>query len=791
MKKKNLFTLLLIIVPCLIFWQFFLNDAYPFPGSYHIAWFEPWKTDNFINNTIVVSHKPISHDVFRQIFPFKLLAIDYFKNISLPLWNPYNGSGMPLMATANIGFLDPLNLIFLFFPTQTSWSISIIIQMVLITFFTYLYCRKISLSKHASLFSSFVFLFSGFVIIRSSYQMYNLAISTIPLNLFLIETFFKNTKTKLIYLLPFSIATSIFSTQPQLSLYVISFTFIYLIFRIFGLKNHNTIKFKNIFFLLFLVLIGIGISSVQLFPTYELYQHANISAHSSHFIIDRFLLPLKHFITIFIPNYFGNPSIYNYWEGLDYEETIMHIGLIPCFFVFYAFLNKDKKYKNLILFYSLSVLISFLLMLNWSFSNLFYSLKIPLISTGNPARLSLLLTFSLAIFSGIGFEYFSVKKIIRKKLLVSILFIFILIALIFTYTNTYNYLDKPCTEGIIANCKTVSVRNTLLEVFFFLISIPLLGFALIKKRGIILACLISLILIQGYYNSYKFLAFSPKETFYPKNELISVIKKLNIDKNSRFFGLEEANIKTNFATYFKFYDPQYYHPLYIKRYGEIVSFANKNIYPPVLQRSDVEIINTINPDEKLKKRRDKLFSILGINYLIYKNLENLNEDMFWHNNNWSIQKINNSRINIVTEYEIENNDKKTLEKLFKDEFKPDKKVFLKKEPQIKIEGKLENKNAKIIEDKGSTLSLLVNIDQNAILVISDNYYPGWKAFIDNKETEIFQANYNFRAIIIPKGNHVVKFIYQPSSVRLGLLLSFFSIATLLIFYFFARNHMFK
>lgn len=792
MKNRNLVLFIIIIVPCLIFWQLFFKNLYPFPGSYHIAWFEPWKTDNFINNTILVQHKPILHDVFRQILPFKLLAIDFFKNFNLPLWNPYNGSGMPLMATANIGFFDPLNLIIMLFPLEIGWSISIIIQMVLITTFTYLYLRKISFSKWASVFSSFVFLFSGFVIIRSSYEMYNLAISTLPLNLLLLETFIKNTKTKLIYVLPFSISLSIFSTQPQISLYIIIFTLAYLIFRIFTFNKQLKTKIKHTLFLLFLIIIGIGISSIQLFPTFELFQHANMTSSSSQFILDRFLLPFKHLITIFIPNYFGNPSTYNYWEGLDYEETIMYVGLIPCFFIFYALLNRDIKYKNLIFFYLLASLASILLMINSSLSTFFYSLKIPLISTGNPARLSLLFTFSAAILAGIGFEYFSTKKILRKKLLVSILAMFILIGIILIYTKTYNYLDKPCVEEIITSCKTVSTRNTLLETFFFLFSIPFLLLALFKKRGIILACLISLILIQGYYNSYKYLPFSPKETFYPKNELISVVQKLSKDKNSRFFGLEEANIKTNFATYFKFYDPQYYHPLYIKRYGEIIAFSNKKAYPPFLQRSDVEITNALKLSDDLNERRNKLFSVLGVKYLIYKKSDIPNENIFWQNDKWKIQKINNNtRINLVTDYEVINEDKKMLEKIFSNDFEVNKKVLLKKEIPIKINQEIKNANIEITEDKGSILSLLVKVDNDAILVLADNYYPGWKAFTDNKEVEIFQANYNFRAIVVPKGNHVVKFVYYPFSVKLGLLFSFCSIVVLLVFYFLARNHMFK
>ena len=55
----------------------------------------------------------------------------------------------------------------------------------------------------------------------------------------------------------------------------------------------------------------------------------------------------------------------------------------------------------------------------------------------------------------------------------------------------------------------------------------------------------------------------------------------------------------------------------------------------------------------------------------------------------------------------------------------------------------------------------------AFLVLSDVYYPGWKATVDDKSTRIFRTNYLQRGIKIPKGSHTIKFKFQPTSFRLG------------------------
>ena len=48
-----------------------------------------------------------------------------------------------------------------------------------------------------------------------------------------------------------------------------------------------------------------------------------------------------------------------------------------------------------------------------------------------------------------------------------------------------------------------------------------------------------------------------------------------------------------------------------------------------------------------------------------------------------------------------------------------------------------------------------------MLFLSDNFYPEWEAKIDNKNTKILKANYSFRAVSVPKGEHRVNFFYNP------------------------------
>ncbi len=59
----------------------------------------------------------------------------------------------------------------------------------------------------------------------------------------------------------------------------------------------------------------------------------------------------------------------------------------------------------------------------------------------------------------------------------------------------------------------------------------------------------------------------------------------------------------------------------------------------------------------------------------------------------------------------------------------------------------------------------------SILVLSENHYPGWRAFVDDKSVDVLRVNYNLRGVAVPAGSHVVKFVYQPKSVVIGLVIS--------------------
>jgi Bacterial membrane protein YfhO len=61
--------------------------------------------------------------------------------------------------------------------------------------------------------------------------------------------------------------------------------------------------------------------------------------------------------------------------------------------------------------------------------------------------------------------------------------------------------------------------------------------------------------------------------------------------------------------------------------------------------------------------------------------------------------------------------------------------------------------------------LSIHCAGDRILLLGDIYFPGWSARVDGKSVEIVRADYLFRAVLVPKGDHSVQFTYNPYSVE--------------------------
>jgi len=218
--------------------------------------------------------------------------------------------------------------------------------------------------------------------------------------------------------------------------------------------------------------------------------------------------------------------------------------------------------------------------------------------------------------------------------------------------------------------------------------------------------------------------------------------------------------------------------------------------------------------------------------LIYSRLEGLQgkkEDLLKEN---TIKLYRNRNVFprawLVKDYRVLDSDQ-ILSTITSKDFHPDKKVFLEEEPKWQKEGMggkhlpappsfgtgaarqggplsgLPEK-VEILSETNNKLCLQVKTAESGLLLLSDTYYPGWKAFVhpvrydsynqvnlvdtslsnrvNEREVRILKADYNFRAIPLEPGEYEVKFIYDPISFKIGMLVSLFTLIGIVAWFLF-------
>lgn len=83
-----------------------------------------------------------------------------------------------------------------------------------------------------------------------------------------------------------------------------------------------------------------------------------------------------------------------------------------------------------------------------------------------------------------------------------------------------------------------------------------------------------------------------------------------------------------------------------------------------------------------------------------------------------------------------------------------------------------------LDERPNYIKIDVETTENGVFILSDAYYPGWKARLNKKRVKIYPAFSALRAVFIPKGGHELEFFYRPWTFYLGALLTFLSMVFL-------------
>lgn len=79
--------------------------------------------------------------------------------------------------------------------------------------------------------------------------------------------------------------------------------------------------------------------------------------------------------------------------------------------------------------------------------------------------------------------------------------------------------------------------------------------------------------------------------------------------------------------------------------------------------------------------------------------------------------------------------------------------------------------ARMVVDGATQVVIDAVAPRGGWLLLSDTWYPGWKATVDGRPAPMLRANVAHRAVSLPPGNHRVVFRFRPASTARGFVLS--------------------
>jgi hypothetical protein len=123
---------------------------------------------------------------------------------------------------------------------------------------------------------------------------------------------------------------------------------------------------------------------------------------------------------------------------------------------------------------------------------------------------------------------------------------------------------------------------------------------------------------------------------------------------------------------------------------------------------------------------------------------------------------------VVGRAEVIADEEAILKRMRDPQFNPATAVILERAPGIAMaSGDSPIGTCQVRKYENGDLDVDTDTTRDGYLVLSEVYYPGWRATIDGREVPVERADYLITALPLPAGKHHVTYRYDPVSFKVG------------------------
>lgn len=205
-------------------------------------------------------------------WPVNKLVGNIYKNFELPLWNPYQGAGEPLLAQYSTRVFFPYQIIEDISPVWL-WDFFLLGRALVAGFFTYLFLRLLGTGFSAGFLGGILYMFSGAFTWFLTLEQYSNTAMMLPVFMWSIERLLKSGLLAAIAVAALSFGLVILAGQPETALYVLALGALWFCFRTL-LQRKDVAVIRRLAQLVAVTLIGLAVAAPLILPFLEFEKQA-------------------------------------------------------------------------------------------------------------------------------------------------------------------------------------------------------------------------------------------------------------------------------------------------------------------------------------------------------------------------------------------------------------------------------------------------------------------------------------------------------------------------------------
>jgi Bacterial membrane protein YfhO len=758
-------------------------------SSADIWWFwTPWAADPPAGLT-----EPANADLQDAAQQFQPLREEVRRQLpEAPLWNPWISGGRPLLADAQSAVFSPFNLPAWVLPLQNSLAWTALLVLWAATFGMYLLARALGMGFAGALMAGIVYGLNLWLVSHLSYP-HSAAWALLPWLLWATERLVRRPDARSVAVLAVLVALQYFGGHPETSFHVLLGTVAFFALRVALARRHGVRA--PLLAMGAALVAGTTLAAVMLVPFAELLLNSADLAERSGDSVDQHqtgALGLAFFL-------------YDYW-GRSTETALppfpflfarsWYVGALPLMLAAAALVLRPRAERLWIAGAGL-VLVAVIFGVP---PFLQIATRLPLLSLGHNDRLILLVLACLALLAGWGLDDLLSRDVLRERRRALVIAAAVVLAVPFVWVLASGDIDRwvpreaievalelaeppaaadPAASDVI-RLGTLVLWTCLAGAAFVLILLRVRGLPARWFAGLALALVVVDLMRAGIgYNP----SIPEEHADYP---VTGALRHLADRTPARFAGAGDDVPHNLPALWMRLHDARGYDLPILERYNKLWRREVSPEYPDLTST----FVSLFLQVPRIDERRLRTLRLLGVTDLLVppqgsatepEGLDTPGLRPVYEGADARVLRVEGAlpRTFVAGAQQTVDGGDAALDAVTSPELDARNVVVTEKRlPGVPESDAGPAGSARIVSYEPDRVVIDARLDRRGVVVLGDNWFPGWQATVDGRPVDIERVDYVLRGTVVDRGRHKIEYRYQPASWRIGWIVSLLTLLAL-------------